>query len=71
MSLEREIQAVDAARRDLAKALRTADGWSDTQREHFDAHRVVPLDKCGAQLRVALVRANDQLRKAARLLDRN
>lgn len=68
MNLEREIQEADEARTELAKAIRAADAWSDSQRQQFDGQRVAPLEAAGVQLRAALVRANEQLKKAEKLL---
>lgn len=67
MSLDAVIRQVEQAKSELAKAVATATGWSDQQRESFDQQRMRPLNDVAARLATALRRAEEQIKAAARL----
>ena len=68
MILEGPLGQVEKATAALDKAVSSAEGWADDQRQAFDRGRVQPLKDAGTRLMTALQRAQDQLARAERLL---
>jgi hypothetical protein len=59
---------VEAARAELAKAGRDAQGWSDRGRQAFNEKRMMPLADAGARLMAALETASERCKSAEKLL---
>ena len=68
MTFQETQHKVETARAGLARVQAGATGWTDQQRQEFDADRVKPLADAAVKLATALQRAQEAQATAERLM---